>query len=292
MTAEPSHSVRRAAARNSPPTRIVTSRLQARSLTAPAAPSERDYNALSRRGRSSPARCIRKSARTGPGSCPICGMALEPEQATRRGRAERGTADMTRRFCIGLALALPRLRPRHGRARPELAWLAPRGLELDPARARDARRARGRAGRSSSARRVAVRTGSLNMFTLIAMGTGVAWGYSVVAHVRARSLSARPFEARRRRRRSISRRRRSSPRSCCSGRCWSSWRASGPAARSARFSLSRRRPRARIVPDGGDEDVALDDDLPSATGCACGRARKSRSTARWSKARAPSTNRC
>ena len=41
-----------------------------------------------RRGSSTPARCIRRSAQDGPGSCPICGMALEPLDVRRRGRAE------------------------------------------------------------------------------------------------------------------------------------------------------------------------------------------------------------
>ena len=41
----------------------------------------------------------------GPGSCPICGMALEPEIAAVRARS--GAADMTRRFWIGLVLTLP-----------------------------------------------------------------------------------------------------------------------------------------------------------------------------------------
>ena len=39
-----------------------------------------------------------------------------------------------------------------------------------------------------------VLTRNLNMFTLIAMGTGVAWVYSVVATVRAGRLSRRPSE--------------------------------------------------------------------------------------------------
>ena len=60
-----------------------------------------------RKARSTPARCTPKSAQAGPGACPICGMALEPETATADDGAERRTADMTRRFWIGLALALP-----------------------------------------------------------------------------------------------------------------------------------------------------------------------------------------
>jgi Cu+-exporting ATPase len=44
---------------------------------------------------------------SGPGSCPICGMALEPEVATAQEGPSAELVDMTRRFWIGLALALP-----------------------------------------------------------------------------------------------------------------------------------------------------------------------------------------
>src|SRR5436853_3387254 len=44
---------------------------------------------------------------TGPGSCPICGMALEPEIATADSGANPELADMSRRFWIGLVLTLP-----------------------------------------------------------------------------------------------------------------------------------------------------------------------------------------
>ena len=43
----------------------------------------------------------------GPGACPICGMALEPEIATADSGPNPELADMTRRFWIGLVLALP-----------------------------------------------------------------------------------------------------------------------------------------------------------------------------------------
>src|SRR5215470_16439370 len=43
----------------------------------------------------------------GPGSCPICGMALEPEVASAESAPNPELADMTRRFWIGLVLALP-----------------------------------------------------------------------------------------------------------------------------------------------------------------------------------------
>ncbi len=43
----------------------------------------------------------------GPGACPICGMALEPELATADSGPNPELADMTRRFWIGLALTVP-----------------------------------------------------------------------------------------------------------------------------------------------------------------------------------------
>src|SRR3982074_857822 len=43
----------------------------------------------------------------GPGSCPICGMALEPEGASLDAPPNPELADMTRRFRVGLVLALP-----------------------------------------------------------------------------------------------------------------------------------------------------------------------------------------
>src|SRR5260370_4295323 len=43
----------------------------------------------------------------GPGSCPICGMALEPEVASLDAPPNPELADMTRRFWIGLALSVP-----------------------------------------------------------------------------------------------------------------------------------------------------------------------------------------
>ncbi|HEU5480471.1 MAG TPA: heavy metal-binding domain-containing protein, partial [Candidatus Tumulicola sp.] len=42
-----------------------------------------------------------------PGSCPICGMALEPVVASADAAPNPELADMSRRFWIGLALALP-----------------------------------------------------------------------------------------------------------------------------------------------------------------------------------------
>lgn len=81
-------------------------------------------------------------------------------------------------------------------------------------------------------------TGNLNMFTLIALGTGVAWGYSVVATL-APGLRLATFRARRVRLRSISRPLPSSPCWCCSDRSWNSGPARRPEAPSALCSIWR-----------------------------------------------------
>jgi Cu+-exporting ATPase len=117
----------------------------------------------------------------GPGTCPICGMALEPETVMADTGPNPELIDMTRRFWIGAALTLPVLALEMGGhltnlhmllgqqlsnwlqfllATPVVLWagwpLLLRGWQ-------------------------SVRTRNLNMFTLIAMGIGVAWIYSVVA---------------------------------------------------------------------------------------------------------------
>jgi P-type Cu+ transporter len=119
----------------------------------------------------------------GPGSCPICGMALEPEVASLDDGPNPELADMTRRFWIGLVLALPpvilemggHLIGGHGLIEPTLsnwiqfAFATPVVLWAGwPFFVR---------GWQSLATR------NLNMFTLIAVGTGVAYLYSVVATV-------------------------------------------------------------------------------------------------------------
>jgi Cu+-exporting ATPase len=117
----------------------------------------------------------------GPGSCPICGMALEPEMVSSEAAPNPELADMTRRLWIGAALTLPvfilemggHLIGAHGwiaqqvsnwvqlaLATPVVLWAGWPFFE--------------RAWAS-------VKTRNLNMFTLIAMGTGVAWAYSIVA---------------------------------------------------------------------------------------------------------------
>jgi P-type Cu+ transporter len=115
----------------------------------------------------------------GPGSCPICGMALEPEDVSAEAGDNPELADMTRRFWIGLGLAAPVFALEMGGHAMGHAWLGQETsnwLQLILATpvvlwAGWPFFERGWAS---------LKTRNLNMFTLIAMGTGVAWLYSVI----------------------------------------------------------------------------------------------------------------
>ncbi len=117
----------------------------------------------------------------GPGNCPICGMALEPETITGEEGENPELIDMRKRFWIGLVLTLPIFTLEMGGhvfdlhhyisgtlsnwiqlvlATPVVLWAGKPFFER---------------GWTS------LKTRNLNMFTLIAMGTGVAWLYSIVA---------------------------------------------------------------------------------------------------------------
>jgi Cu+-exporting ATPase len=126
----------------------------------------------------------------GPGSCPICGMALEPVVATTDTGESPELRDMSRRFWIGLLLAVPVVALEMGGhlidlhpfislqtsnwlqllfATPVVLWAGwpffVRGWQ-------------------------SVRNRSLNMFTLIALGTGAAWVYSLVGTLAPRLFPA------------------------------------------------------------------------------------------------------
>jgi heavy metal translocating P-type ATPase len=120
----------------------------------------------------------------GPGACPICGMALEPVTVAAESGPSAELVDMRRRFWVAVVLSVPVLVLEMGAnlvgtiddavpdtlsnwlqlalATPVVLWAGwpffTRGW-------------------------TSVRTLKLNMFTLIAMGTGVAWLFSVVATV-------------------------------------------------------------------------------------------------------------
>ena len=117
----------------------------------------------------------------GPGSCPICGMALEPEIARPDIGPNPELVDMMRRFWIGLVLTLPvfilemgaHIAGAHNWVEPtssnyvQFAFATPVVLW---------------AGWPFFVRGwQSLVTRNLNMFTLIAMGTGVAYVYSLAA---------------------------------------------------------------------------------------------------------------
>jgi P-type Cu+ transporter len=108
----------------------------------------------------------------GPGSCPICGMALEPLTVSAVTEANPELADMTRRLWIGAALAVPVAALDMIPLAFDTNWLQ---LVLATPVVVWAGWPFFRRGWDSLLRR------SLNMFTLIALGTGAAWVYSVVA---------------------------------------------------------------------------------------------------------------
>lgn len=117
-----------------------------------------------------------------PGPCPICGMALEPETARADAGPSPELADMTRRLAVGLALALPVfLLEMGGHLFPAIHHAVPMRLSIFIQLALSTPVVLW-AGWPFFARGWAsLRNRSLNMFTLIAMGTGVAWAYSMVA---------------------------------------------------------------------------------------------------------------
>lgn len=119
----------------------------------------------------------------GPGSCPLCGMALEPMMPSGGDVANEELLDMTRRFKIGLLFAVPLIFLDMGGhlfgllhgvdkvlvnglqlllATPVVLWAGWPFFE--------------RGWQSFLTR-------NLNMFSLIAIGTGAAWSYSVVATI-------------------------------------------------------------------------------------------------------------
>ena len=119
----------------------------------------------------------------GPGACPKCGMALEPETVTLEAEANPELAVMTRRFSISLALTVPLLLlamssmftslPGKSRLSPgDWHWIE-LGLSTP---------AVGWGGWPFFQRGwTSIVNRSLNMFTLIALGTGASYLYSLVA---------------------------------------------------------------------------------------------------------------
>ena len=121
--------------------------------------------------------------RNEPGACPICGMALEPRTVTAEAEANPELADMTRRFWVSAALTVPLFLLAMSEmipGRPLQQAFSPRLLLwIQFALATPVVLWGGwpffQRGWASLVNR------SLNMFTLIAIGTGAAYGYSAVA---------------------------------------------------------------------------------------------------------------
>jgi Cu+-exporting ATPase len=127
--------------------------------------------------------------RPGPGSCPICGMALEPLEPAAEEQANPELIDMSRRFWVSAALTLPlvivamgaelfgwKLLPMRATVWLQLALATPAVLW---------------GGWPFFDRFWAsLKTRNLNMFTLIGMGVGVAYCYSLVATVAPRIFPA------------------------------------------------------------------------------------------------------
>jgi P-type Cu+ transporter len=123
--------------------------------------------------------------RPGPGSCPICGMALEPRTVTAKEEENPELRDMTRRFWISLTLTIPLLAIamadmlasmpiQHALPAGWLSWVE---LLLATPVVLWAGWPFFQRGWTSIVNR------STNMFTLIAMGTGVAYAFSLTATV-------------------------------------------------------------------------------------------------------------
>jgi len=117
-----------------------------------------------------------------PGACPICGMALEPEMVSHDTGPSAELIDMTRRFRIGLALALPVFAlEMGGHLFPLVHRLVPMSLSVWIQLALATPVALWAGWPFFERGWASLKSRNLNMFTLIAMGTGVAWLYSVVA---------------------------------------------------------------------------------------------------------------
>jgi len=121
--------------------------------------------------------------RDGPGACPICGMALEPLIVTADAGDNPELADMTRRFWISLAATAPLLVIAMGAMIPGLAHLLPAGVQSWVELALATPVVLWGAWPFFVRFRDSLANRSPNMFTLIGLGVGVAYVYSVVAVV-------------------------------------------------------------------------------------------------------------
>ena len=227
--------------------------------------------------------------RDAPGSCPICGMALEPTTVTLEEQENPELIDMTRRFWVCLALTLPVFVPDHGatwsRANSPAIIALGAMLKLAGARPRDAGRALGRlavlrAGvgvdrepqpqhvhpdRPRHRRGLRVQRSSPRCFPassrVLPRRTETVATYFEAAAVITDARAPRPG----------ARTARPEP---------------APERASRRCSASRRRPRALVRDDGDEDDVPAGARSGRRPCCACGPARRCPWTASCSRARA------
>ena len=114
-----------------------------------------------------------------PGSCPICGMALEPLEPTAEEQVNPELIDMSRRFWVSAALTLPLVVLAMG---AELfAWhFLPMRVSVWVQLVLATPVVLWGGWPFFDRFRASIKTRNLNMFTLIGMGVGVAYGYSLV----------------------------------------------------------------------------------------------------------------
>ena len=117
-----------------------------------------------------------------PGPCPICGMALEPELVSADAGPSAEYTDMWRRFRVALVLSIPVLMlEMGGHLVPALHRLVSPGIATMLQFVLSTPVVLWAGWPFFERAWTSLKTRNLNMFTLIAMGTGTAWGYSVVA---------------------------------------------------------------------------------------------------------------
>jgi Cu+-exporting ATPase len=119
----------------------------------------------------------------GPGNCPICGMTLEPFVVTAAAAPNEELADMSRRFWIGLVLALPVFVLEMGGHIPAFGLdnLVPMQTSIWIQFALSTPVVLWAGGPFFQRGWTSLVSRHLNMFTLIALGTGAAYLYSLVA---------------------------------------------------------------------------------------------------------------
>jgi len=117
-----------------------------------------------------------------PGACPICGMGLEPEMVSADSGPNAELTDMTRRFWVALVLTIPVFAlEMGGHIFPALHHLVPMKASIWIQLALATPVVLWAGWPFFERGWASLKSRNLNMFTLIAMGTGVAWAYSVVA---------------------------------------------------------------------------------------------------------------